>query len=120
MMPEPTLSQDVLEAVPAWGVALQECCAEMRAGHAAARLEIIDLEARVANLEKFHKQWPIDYLQVCERVANLEAKQQTDRDMSIMHDKQLAKLEKAIDWVAEYVEHEPEDTLEPIPWGDLD
>ena len=96
---QPTLSQDVLEAVPAWGVALKGRLDSHLKTLAKQAGNAMDLEARVATLEPLL---------------------QTYLNMTAKLDARVAKLEKAIDWVAEYAVAEPEDTLEPIPWGGLD
>lgn len=67
-----------------------------------------DLRERVAELEAFHKQWPIDYMQVCERLAALE-----EREVLI-----IKTLEQAQDAFFDHVGYEPEP--EPLPHMELD
>lgn len=52
------------------------------------------LRKRVARLEQYHKQWPIDYVQVCDRLARLE--------------RYVQLLEQEFNIPS------------PIPWGDLE
>ncbi len=54
-----------------------------------AEIRALDAQERVGGVEKFHKQWPIDYMQVCERLGQLE------RDIET-HNTVITRIQKTI------------------------